>query len=74
MGEQVRTWQIKNADRKRSNNMALLLLPALIFIFFMGWSTYWIGEPEKTEAGKTNSTEKRQRNTFACCFGRNSNK
>ena len=34
----------KNRRRKRTNSLAILLLPALIFLFFMGWSIYWTGD------------------------------
>ncbi|HKM60677.1 MAG TPA: hypothetical protein VJY36_07380 [Candidatus Bathyarchaeia archaeon] len=37
---------IKNPRRKRSN-IAFLFLPALIFIFYMGWSQYWIGDQKR---------------------------
>jgi hypothetical protein len=31
------------------------MLPVLVFIFFMGWSTYWIGDtkrPQRRQAAK----------------------
>jgi hypothetical protein len=37
---------------KRNNKFVLLLLPALIFIFFMGWSMYWIGNQKRPEKSK----------------------
>jgi len=33
--------------KRKSNRLALLLLPALVFIFFMGWSAYWIGNQKR---------------------------
>jgi hypothetical protein len=48
----------KKRNRKRSNKMALLLLPALIFIFFMGWSMYWIGNQKKPELAKRTAPKK----------------
>jgi hypothetical protein len=38
--------------------MALLLLPALIFIFFMGWSLYWTGSKRDQKHTKTKAPEK----------------
>jgi hypothetical protein len=38
--------------RRKRNHLALLLLPALIFIFFMGWTTYWIGDTKRPKAAK----------------------
>ncbi|MGO8807285.1 MAG: hypothetical protein ACLQO7_11915 [Candidatus Bathyarchaeia archaeon] len=34
----------KKLMRKRKNTLAILLLPALIFVFFMGWCMYWAGD------------------------------
>ena len=36
--------ETKNRMRKRNKPLAILLLPALIFLFFMGWSLYWTGD------------------------------
>ncbi len=44
--------------RRRNNRMALLLLPALVFIFFMGWSMYWIGNKKKPEHEKRKAPKK----------------
>jgi len=49
---------IKKSRRKRSNAMALLLLPALIFIFFLGWSMYWTGNKKDQKHAKTKAPEK----------------
>jgi hypothetical protein len=34
----------KKSRRKRKNTLKILLLPALIFVFFMGWCMYWAGD------------------------------
>ncbi|MGA2680358.1 MAG: hypothetical protein ABSF44_01000 [Candidatus Bathyarchaeia archaeon] len=44
--------------RKRKNTIALLLLPALIFIFFMGWSMYWIGDQKRPRRVNRKAPEK----------------
>lgn len=49
---------VKKSRRKRSNRMAFLLLPALIFIFFMGWSMYWTGSKKTQKHPKTKALEK----------------
>ncbi len=41
----------KKVRRKRSK-LALLLLPIIVFIFFMGWSMYWIGDKKRPKANK----------------------
>jgi len=33
--------------RRKNNRFAILLLPALVFIFFMGWSMYWINDSKR---------------------------
>jgi len=48
MGENLGAKKVK---RKRSK-LAFLLLPMLIFIFFMGWSMYWIGDKKRPKATK----------------------
>ena len=47
----------KKGKRKR-NRLVLVLLPALIFIFFMGWSMYWIGDKKRPQKMKTKTLEK----------------
>jgi len=41
----------KKGRRKRNRIMTLFLLPVLIFIFFMGWSMYWIGGQKRPDKG-----------------------
>jgi hypothetical protein len=49
---------IKKRRRKRSNIIALLFLPALIFIFFMGWSQYWIGDQKRPKPNNRTAPKK----------------
>jgi flagellar basal body-associated protein FliL len=35
--------------RKRSKAMIIMLLPALIFIFIMGWCMYWMGDQKRSD-------------------------
>ena len=46
LGENLATKKVK---RKRSK-LTLLALPILVFIFFMGWSMYWIGDRKRPKA------------------------
>lgn len=39
----------KKAKRK-SNKLAILFLPIMVFIFFIGWSMYWTGNKKKPKA------------------------
>jgi hypothetical protein len=34
--------------RKRRRALTLVLLPVIVFIWFVGWSLYWIGSQRKT--------------------------
>ncbi|MGA3112026.1 MAG: hypothetical protein ABSE15_08345 [Candidatus Bathyarchaeia archaeon] len=54
---------IKKRRRKRSNIIALLFLPALIFIFFIGWSQYWIGDQKRPQR-KNRTTPKKDNVTL----------
>jgi len=38
---------VAKKTRRKNNRFAILLLPALVFIFFMGWSMYWINDSKK---------------------------
>ncbi len=42
----------KKGKVKRNNTLVLLLLPMLVFIFFMGWSMYWIGNQKRPNKAK----------------------
>jgi len=43
---------IPRGKRKRNRAIIVLLLPAIIFLWIVGWSLYWIGhqkEPRKAQ-------------------------
>ena len=43
---------MKNPKGKRNKAIIALLLPAIIFLWIVGWSLYWIGyqkEPQKPQ-------------------------
>jgi hypothetical protein len=42
----------EKGTRKRKNIMVLLFFPALIFIFFMGWSMFLISNRKRSESEK----------------------
>jgi len=44
--------------RKRSKAMIIMLLPALIFIFIMGWFLYWMGDQKRTDKIQRKPPEK----------------
>jgi hypothetical protein len=48
--------------RKRSRVALLLVLPIAVFIWFIGWSLYWIGSKRKVA---TPNTKPRNGLTFA---------
>jgi len=52
----------KKIRRKRSK-LLLLALPIIVFIFFMGWSMYWIGDQKRPKA-KTRKAAKDDGVTF----------
>lgn len=39
--------KIFREERKRSKALILLLLPAVIFLWVIGWSLYWIGHQKE---------------------------
>ena len=40
--------KIQKNTRKRRKTLTLFLLPALAFIWLVGWSLYWVGLQRKT--------------------------
>jgi hypothetical protein len=44
--------------RKRSKAMIILLLPALMFIFIMGWCLCWIGDQKRTDTTQRKTPKK----------------
>lgn len=47
--------KILKEERKRNKVLILLLLPAVVFIWMIGWSLYWIGHQK--ERGKARLTD-----------------
>ena len=41
--------------RKRNRVVLFLLIPIVVFIWFIGWSLYWIGSRENAEPRKPSS-------------------
>jgi flagellar basal body-associated protein FliL len=44
--------KIIKEERKRSKALILLLLPAVVFIWMIGWSLYWIGHQKERQKAK----------------------
>ena len=42
----------KKDSRRRNKTLILFLFSALIFLFFMGWSMYFVGEKKKPKKAK----------------------
>ena len=40
---------MKNAKGKRSKVVVAVLLPAIIFLWIVGWSLYWIGRQKESQ-------------------------
>ncbi|MEM2108062.1 MAG: hypothetical protein QXL10_02110 [Candidatus Bathyarchaeia archaeon] len=51
--------KISRGEHKRSKALILLLLPALIFLWIIGWSLYWIGHQK--EHRKIRQTEPQEK-------------
>ncbi|MGB9841170.1 MAG: hypothetical protein ACPLKZ_00420 [Candidatus Bathyarchaeales archaeon] len=47
-------------ERKRSRAVILLLLPAVIFLWIVGWGLYWIGHQREERAQKQHSSQKEE--------------
>ncbi|MEM2967832.1 MAG: hypothetical protein QXJ40_01520 [Candidatus Bathyarchaeia archaeon] len=47
-------------ERKRSRAVILLLLPAVIFLWIVGWGLYWIGHQRERRASKQPSSQKEE--------------
>ena len=44
--------RFQTPKRTRNRALTILLLPAVVFLFVVGWGFYWIGHQQKT-TGKT---------------------
>ena len=44
--------------------MLILLLPALVFLFIVGWSLYWMGQENKREDKKASASPKKDPVSF----------
>jgi flagellar basal body-associated protein FliL len=40
---------LKNPKGKRNKAIIAVLLPAIIFLWIVGWSLYWIGHQKETQ-------------------------
>jgi len=57
----------RRVKRKRSKGLVILLLPALIFIGFMGWLMYTLSSPQKPKA--QNKLKRKDNVTLLPIFG-----
>ncbi len=46
--------------RKRNKAIIVLLLPAIIFVWIVGWSLYWIGHQKESRKAQPSSPSKEE--------------
>ncbi|MCW4008070.1 MAG: hypothetical protein NWF09_05205 [Candidatus Bathyarchaeota archaeon] len=49
--------KILREERKRSRAIILLLLPAVVFIWIIGWGLYWIGHQREHQTMKQSESQ-----------------
>lgn len=52
--------KILREKRKRNKAVIFLLLPAIIFLWIIGWSLYWIGHQKEPRKAQPSSSPKEE--------------
>jgi hypothetical protein len=52
--------KILREKRRRNKAIVVLLLPAIIFLWIIGWSLYWIGHQKEPRQAQPSSSPKEE--------------
>jgi len=51
---------LKNPKGKRNKAIIIVLLPAIIFLWMVGWSLYWIGHQKESRKPRPSQSPKEE--------------